>query len=96
MGVLRNPFEGLLDFLKNPNMIPICLGWVGTHLERDSVPGVSWGLEGFGCKFPNFPSLRMLFAVDLTKICLLMALLCFLPTNMNNSERGWLSREREI
>ena len=77
-------------------MIPICLGWVGTHLERDSVPGVSWGLEGVGCKFPNFPSLRMLFAVDLTKICLLMALLCFLPTNMNNSERGWLSREREI
>ena len=77
-------------------MISICSGWVGTHLERDSVPGVSWGLEGVGCKFPNFPSLAMRFALDLTKICALITLLCFLPTNMSNSERGWLSREREI
>ena len=96
MGVLRNPFEGLFDFFKNPNMISICSGWVGTHLESDSVPGVSWGLKGVGCNFPNFPSLEMRFALDLTKICILITLLCFLPTNMSNSERGWLSREQEM
>ena len=83
MGVLRNPFVGLFGFFKNANMISNCSGWVGTHLERDSVPGVSWGLKGVGCKFPNFPSLEMRFALDLT-------------TNMGNSERGWLSRELEM
>ena len=68
-------------------MISICSGWVGTHLERVSVPGVSWGLEGVGCKFPNLPSLEMRFALDLTKICVLITVLYFLPTNMSNSER---------
>ena len=77
-------------------MISICSGWVGTHLERDSVPGVLWGLKGVGCKFPNFPSLKMRFALDLTEICVLITLLCFLSTKMSNSERGWLSREREM
>ena len=55
-------------------MISVCLGWLGTHLERDSVPEVSWGPEGVGCKLPNFPSLKIPFAVDLTKICLLITL----------------------
>ena len=77
-------------------MISICLECVGTHLERDSVAGVSWGLEGVGCTFSNFPSLEMRFALDLTKNCVLITILCFLFTNMSNSERGWLSREQEI
>ena len=77
-------------------MISIYSGWVGTHLERDSVPGAIWGLEGVGCRFSNFPSLEMRFALDLTEICVLITLLCFLPANMSNSERGWLSREQEM
>ena len=63
--------------------------------------GMAWDPFGEGFSFggfmgagggrvliPNFPSLRMPSAVDLTKICLLITFLCFLPTNMNNSERG--------
>ena len=35
------PLWWLFGFFKNPKVISICSGCVGTHLERDSAPGAS-------------------------------------------------------
>ena len=77
-------------------MISICSGWVGTHLERDSVPGVSCGLKGVGCKFSNFPSLEMRFALDLTKICVLITLLCFSRGALHSLENEIFLEQKDL
>ena len=53
-------------------MNSICSRWVGAHLERDSVPGVSWGWRGSGANSPiSHPSKCFLQSISLKFVFLI-------------------------